>query len=185
MSAEFLDFSDGSGPERVPEGSRGLLTPRQHQVLAYLAKGFTNSEIGDILQCSEGTVKNHVAAILSRLEVSNRTEAASEWVRRNGRFADAREMPAVAIEATSAACTELAMMLRGALIADGFRIAAAGERGTRDARVLLIRREDRTYALVEVTGHGLAVAIESDAKDPENLRQTVRAVVALIGTGLA
>jgi DNA-binding NarL/FixJ family response regulator len=52
------------------------LTGRQRQVLALVARGLTNQEIAGVLGIAAGTVKNHVAAILERLDISNRTEAA-------------------------------------------------------------------------------------------------------------
>lgn len=61
------------------------LTARQTEVLGYVAMGFANTEIAAILNCAPGTVKNHVASILLRLQVSNRTEAAGEWIRRRAR----------------------------------------------------------------------------------------------------
>jgi DNA-binding CsgD family transcriptional regulator len=53
------------------------LTPRQAQVLHWIAEGKTNSEIGTIMDCSFHTVKNHLKEIFKRLEVSSRTAAAS------------------------------------------------------------------------------------------------------------
>lgn len=52
------------------------LTERQREVLPLMARGLTNREIANVLGIAEGTVKNHVAAILERLEIANRTEAA-------------------------------------------------------------------------------------------------------------
>lgn len=46
-------------------------------MLQLLARGLTNQEIGGILQISGETVRTHVSAVLYRLEVSNRTEAAA------------------------------------------------------------------------------------------------------------
>ena len=48
---------------------------REKQVLALLAEGKTNRDIGAKLFISESTVKFHVHAILSKLDASNRTEA--------------------------------------------------------------------------------------------------------------
>jgi len=42
-----------------------------------MAKGLTNKEIGGVLHISPGTAKNHVAAVITALEVTNRTEAAT------------------------------------------------------------------------------------------------------------
>jgi len=51
------------------------LTPRQHDVLGYVARGFSNKKIATELELAEGTVKLHVAALLKTLGVNNRTEA--------------------------------------------------------------------------------------------------------------
>ena len=58
------------------------LTPRQREVAELLVRGLTNREIGDVLGIRMGTVKNYVEAILSVLEVSNRTEAVLALVER-------------------------------------------------------------------------------------------------------
>jgi DNA-binding CsgD family transcriptional regulator/tetratricopeptide (TPR) repeat protein len=60
--------------------SLALLTERQREILALVAKGFTNAEIAGLLDLAAGTVKLHVSAIIERLEVTNRTEAAAVWL---------------------------------------------------------------------------------------------------------
>jgi len=52
------------------------LTEREKAVLRLLARGHGNTEIAHQLHLSEGTVRNHVSAILSKLGVSDRTQAA-------------------------------------------------------------------------------------------------------------
>lgn len=52
------------------------LTGRELDVLRLIAKGINNSEIAARLHLSEGTVRNHVSAILEKLGVSDRTQAA-------------------------------------------------------------------------------------------------------------
>lgn len=51
------------------------LTPRELDVVRLLAGGYSNKEIASALGMSEGTVKNHVSAILSKLGVRDRTRA--------------------------------------------------------------------------------------------------------------
>jgi DNA-binding NarL/FixJ family response regulator len=53
------------------------LTAQEMQVLALIAEGNTNRAIAEALFLSEGTVRNYVSSILSKLGVSNRAEAAA------------------------------------------------------------------------------------------------------------
>ncbi len=57
--------------------TRKDLTPREIEVATLIVRGLTNAEIGSVLSISESTVKNHVYNLLSKLQVSDRTEAAS------------------------------------------------------------------------------------------------------------
>ncbi len=52
------------------------LTERDVDVLRQLAKGLNNADVAAQLHLSEGTVRNHVSAILEKLGVSDRTQAA-------------------------------------------------------------------------------------------------------------
>ena len=58
------------------------LTGRQREVLQMLARGLTNKEIGSALDISGNTVRNHVNSIIEKLEVSDRTEAATSAIHR-------------------------------------------------------------------------------------------------------
>lgn len=51
------------------------LTTRELEVLRLMAAGMSNREIGQLLDMVEGTVKNHVSNILSKLNVRDRTRA--------------------------------------------------------------------------------------------------------------
>ena len=73
--------------ERVTRGARRLvaefpsselpdpLTPRETEVLRWMAAGQSNREIAQTLGMAEGTVKNHTSSILSKLGVRDRTRA--------------------------------------------------------------------------------------------------------------
>lgn len=54
---------------------RSNLTARELEILEMLAKGLTNKQIGCALTISENTVRNHLKCVMSKLEVSDRTEA--------------------------------------------------------------------------------------------------------------
>ncbi|MBK8190743.1 MAG: response regulator transcription factor [Vampirovibrionales bacterium] len=71
---ESAQRADGK-PDGLHE-SFHLLTPRERELLQFLARGYTNNRIGDTLGITETTVKNHLAHIFKKLKVSNRTEAA-------------------------------------------------------------------------------------------------------------
>jgi DNA-binding NarL/FixJ family response regulator len=61
---------------------RSSLTPREADVLTLLVRGTRNRGIADALGISEETVKGHVKNILSKLDAADRTQAASEAIRR-------------------------------------------------------------------------------------------------------
>jgi DNA-binding NarL/FixJ family response regulator len=70
--------SAGPAPSRLPSSTPtpSDLTEREVEVLRLIAKGATNREIAAELVISEGTVKNHISNILSRLNLRDRTQAA-------------------------------------------------------------------------------------------------------------
>ena len=58
------------------------LTEREEAVLALLAEGKSNSQIGAALSLSENTIKFHLRNLYNKLGVTNRTEAAAKYHRR-------------------------------------------------------------------------------------------------------
>ena len=58
------------------------LTKRETQILNYIANGKTNKQIAHILQISEQTIKNHVSAILRKLNANDRAHAVVLAIRR-------------------------------------------------------------------------------------------------------
>lgn len=65
------------------ERKEALLNPQERRILALIADGKTNKEIAQILMLSNNTIKNYVSGILSKLNFSNRAEAAAYAVRNN------------------------------------------------------------------------------------------------------
>jgi len=57
--------------------SQARLTPREAEVLRWLAQGKTRKEISVILQVSEATVRTHLEHLYAKLGVANKVEAAS------------------------------------------------------------------------------------------------------------
>jgi len=58
------------------------LTPREVEVLTFVARGLSNKEIGERLGAASGTVKMHVQHILSKLAVADRTHAVTVAIQR-------------------------------------------------------------------------------------------------------
>ncbi len=67
LAATPPQFESLSPPDR--------LTPRETEILRLMAGGYSNREIADALHAGEGTVKNHISRILSKLGVRDRTRA--------------------------------------------------------------------------------------------------------------
>ncbi|MFF4276706.1 response regulator [Streptomyces sp. NPDC001536] len=65
-----------SAPDPAAAGPAPALSPRELDILRLVARGRTNREIAAQLYLSEGTVKNHISRILSRLALRDRTQAA-------------------------------------------------------------------------------------------------------------
>jgi DNA-binding NarL/FixJ family response regulator len=89
VAARILAQFRGEKVERVPEPRPPLVAPlsaREIEVLDLAARGNSNKIIARKLGISDQTVKNHVSAILRKLEVNDRTEAVvyalkNGWIR--------------------------------------------------------------------------------------------------------
>lgn len=74
----------------------GALTRREREVLLLIGRGRSNRQIADQLGIEIGTVKNHVHAVLEKLGVSNRKDAARYLVLAQYRFVERPASPAEA-----------------------------------------------------------------------------------------
>lgn len=72
--AAFARLMESGGPRA--EALVMPLSPREREILALLGTGASNKEIADRLCLAEGTVKNHVTNVLTKLDVRDRTQAA-------------------------------------------------------------------------------------------------------------
>jgi DNA-binding NarL/FixJ family response regulator len=61
---------------------RSNLTARELEILNLVVKGLTNKQIARVLKISSHTVRNHVNSVIEKLEVSDRTEAATTAIQR-------------------------------------------------------------------------------------------------------
>ena len=74
-------------PENVPHErppALAMLTPREHEVLFWLAEGKTNWAIGQIVGCTEETVKKHLQRVYRKLGLEGRVSAAVFFARLSG-----------------------------------------------------------------------------------------------------
>ena len=67
----------------VAAGGDAQLSSREQEILALLAEGLSNKEIGSRLHISFGTVRTHLMHIYEKLHVRCRTEAAAKYLRSN------------------------------------------------------------------------------------------------------
>ncbi|MCC0094533.1 response regulator transcription factor [Streptomyces flavotricini] len=77
-SRSLLRTQPAAGPAAVDEEASRVerLTDRERDVLVLLAEGLSNADIGTRLHLGTGTVKDHVSAILTKLRVAGRVQAA-------------------------------------------------------------------------------------------------------------
>lgn len=71
--------------EEAEDGSGGVLSARQLEILLLTARRLPNSQIATYLHLAEGTVKRHLVNIYRKMKVGSRSEAArkalrDEWI---------------------------------------------------------------------------------------------------------
>lgn len=82
IDSAFRRVSLGMDVQPGSFGTGGLsLSERERQIMAWVAMGKTNPEIGCILCISEFTVKNHLKSIFAKLDVTNRAQAVAKLTR--------------------------------------------------------------------------------------------------------
>lgn len=75
-----------AGPGREARtGNLSLLSAQERRVLALVAEGRTNKEIGLQMGLSDNTVKNYLVNVFDKLKVKRRSQAAALWVQSSGK----------------------------------------------------------------------------------------------------
>ena len=69
------NISQQNLPDIKASTTTHMLSERENEVLQLMARGLSNSDIARNLYLSEGTVRNYISSILSKLGVSDRTQA--------------------------------------------------------------------------------------------------------------
>jgi two-component system, NarL family, nitrate/nitrite response regulator NarL len=77
LMADRLFYRFKTGLEIKEDPNVQLLTPREHEILALVAKGITNRQIAESLFIAENTVKNHIKNLLEKLSFDNRVQLAA------------------------------------------------------------------------------------------------------------
>lgn len=79
MVGQVLNLVRNKGVQTAAD-RLAALSPQERRVVALLASGLTNKEIGDQMGLTEKTVKNYLATIFNKLNISRRTQAAALYV---------------------------------------------------------------------------------------------------------
>ena len=79
MAGQVLNLVKNRG-ETSAAGKLSQLSPQERRVVAFLADGLTNKEIGDRLGLTEKTIKNYLATVFTKLNIARRSQAAALFV---------------------------------------------------------------------------------------------------------
>ncbi len=80
LVGRVLDLVRAGRTGRDPQSSLRLLSAQERRVLALVAEGRTNKEIGVAMSLSDNTVKNYLVNAFDKLKIKRRSQAAALWV---------------------------------------------------------------------------------------------------------
>lgn len=84
VTDRVLKLLRGGEPPGGPDSKLQSLSPQERRVLALVAEGLTNKQVGERLQLSENTVKNYLINVFEKLNVKRRSHATALYVQRTG-----------------------------------------------------------------------------------------------------
>lgn len=79
VTAGVMRMMRGGGP-KSDGGDLSVLSAQERRVLALVAEGKTNKQIGDEMRLSDNTVKNYLCSVFDKLQVRRRSQAAAYYV---------------------------------------------------------------------------------------------------------
>ena len=79
--ARYLLTELSMSSEQGKDDEQHVLSPREHEILILVSKGYTSKEIGEILELSFHTINGYVKNLYKKLSVNSRTEAIYEATR--------------------------------------------------------------------------------------------------------
>ena len=85
VTGKVLGAARNKATDSFPKSTAGIgysLTGQEQKLMSLLVVGKTNKEIADAMKLSDGTVRNYLSTIFTKLHVGNRTEAVALWLRR-------------------------------------------------------------------------------------------------------
>ena len=84
VTERVLQLLRGGGEGARTGDDLATLSPQEHRVLALVAEGLTNKQVGQQLNLSENTVKNYLINVFEKLQVKRRAQAAALYVQNRG-----------------------------------------------------------------------------------------------------
>jgi DNA-binding NarL/FixJ family response regulator len=84
IARKVMDASRRGGLDVPAQGAisrLARLSPQEQRILKLISEGRTNKEIATALRLGDGTVRNYLTSVFTKLEVQNRTEAVALWLK--------------------------------------------------------------------------------------------------------
>lgn len=117
VTDRVLHLLRGGGEGSRPGDDLSVLSPQERRVLALVARGLTNKQVGQELNLSENTVKNYLINVFEKLQVKRRAQAAALYVQNQpGRDESGAEVTPVTRRRTQDAGFSLVEVMIAAMV---------------------------------------------------------------------